>query len=279
MRTLVVFAFALVGCTPETSIRPDTKARTPIQAVSCASVTPTVTVMTFGLAYSPDPTTVAAGSIVQFVMAPQHNVTSSSPGLAVGFGATTCLEFPEPGTYTFECASHKFTGTVIVTDGPEVPEGPGAKLVCPSSGRNAFDTYGVAAFVAVNEEIFTLVLADLDANGTTNLGDSFTKIGTGIPPSTSDDLATFKGKLAAFLVWAYGGPASITYTDGKPYVGPQDMVIAHTGLGITSAQYDFFVANIIVPALTNKGVTGDDLAMCFAPVVTAPTFKATMVGK
>jgi len=64
------------------------------------------------------------------------------------FGATMCLEFPDPGTFTFSCTVHKFAGTVIVTDGATVPESPGAALVCPSSatGGNAFETYGAAAF-------------------------------------------------------------------------------------------------------------------------------------
>jgi len=63
---------------------------------------------------------------------------------------------------------------------------PGAALKCTSSGKDAFDTYGAAAFVAVNEAIVANVFAELGANGTVNLGDSFTKIGTGVPPSTTD---------------------------------------------------------------------------------------------
>jgi hypothetical protein len=171
-------------------------------------------------------------------------------------------------------------------DGASETTGPGASLKCQSSGKNAFETYGSAGFVAVNEEIFTLVTAEITANGTTNLGDSFGKVGTGVPASASDDLPTFKGKLAAFLVFAYGGPTKITYTDGKTYDGPQDMVEAHTGLGITSAQYDYFVTNIIVPALIGKGVKHgagtaadpDDVASCFAPIVTNAAFKASIVG-
>lgn len=156
--------------------------------------------------------------------------------------------------------------------------GPGASLRCTSSNKNAWDTYGASAFVAVNESIFSHVQSEITANGTTNLGDSFTKIGSGNPPSTSDDLATFKGNLAAFLVYAYGGPTSITYTDGKTYNGPQDMVAAHTGLNITSAQYDYFIANVVVPALTDNGVPSGDVSSCFAPVVTDPAFKASIVG-
>lgn len=158
------------------------------------------------------------------------------------------------------------------------PTGPGAKLAC-AGGKDAWDTFGVAAFVAVNESIFTNVGSESTAHGTTNLGDSFTKIGSNNPPSTKDNAATFKGNLAAFLVYAFGGPASITYTDSKTYAGPQDMVQAHTGLNITSSQYDYFVSMIVVPALTTNGVTSADVTNCFAPVVTDAAFKASIVGK
>ena len=159
-----------------------------------------------------------------------------------------------------------------------VTKGPGAALKCTSSGKNAFDTYGTSAFVAVNEAIFSNVTGEVTANGSTNLGDSFTKIGSGMPASTAHDAPTFKGNLAAFLVYAYGGPSSITYTDGKSYSGPQDMVSAHAGLGITSDQYDYFIANVVVPALTDSGVSTDDVSSCFAPIVTDAAFKASIVG-
>jgi hypothetical protein len=65
------------------------------------------------------------------------------------------------------------------------------------------------------------------------------------------------------------------------------MVAAHTGLGITSAQFDYFIGNIVVPALTNSGVKHgvggaadpNDITTCFAPVVTDAAFKASIVGK
>ncbi len=63
------------------------------------------------------------------------------------------------------------------------------------------------------------------------------------------------------------------------YNGPQNMVEAHTGLAITSAQYDYFIASIVVPALTTSGVPSTDVSSCFAPVVTDATFKASIVGK
>ncbi len=155
-----------------------------------------------------------------------------------------------------------------------VAKGPGAALKCTSSGKNAFDTYGAEAFVAVNEQIFSNVVAELGANGTSNVGTSFNE-----PAADPARLAMFKGNLAAFLVFAYGGPASITYTDGKTYKGPQDMEKEHEGMAITNDQYDYFVSNIIVPALTGKGVKGDDVSSCFAPVVTDASFKASIVGK
>ena len=154
-------------------------------------------------------------------------------------------------------------------------KGPGAALKCTSSGKNAWQTYGAAAFVAVNESIFELVLADSSGK----LGDSFSKIGSGAPPSTADDAPTFKGKLAAFLVYAYGGPTSIEYADGKTYSGLQNMAAAHAGLAITSDQYDYFIMNQVVPALTMNGVPGADVSSCFAPVVTDPAFVASIVGK
>jgi hypothetical protein len=167
------------------------------------------------------------------------------------------------------------------TDSPDKPaggQGPGAAFKCASSGMDAWDTYGADAFVAVNKSIFANVGSEVTAHGSTNVGDSFTKIGTGNPPATSDSAATFEGKLAAFLVYAYGGPTSITYTDGKTYSGLQDMVTEHTGLGITSDQYDYFIANIVVPALTANGVPMNDVSSCFAPVVTDAAFKASIVG-
>jgi hypothetical protein len=159
--------------------------------------------------------------------------------------------------------------------GSSTPKGPGASLRCASSGKNAFDTYGSINFVAVNKKVFELVGAELQAHATTNLGDSFNKIGQ----DGRDDGPTFEGRLAAFLVFVYGGPDHITYTDGIDYDGVQDMADEHAGLAITSAQYDYFIANIVVPALTESGVPMDDVTSCFAGPVTDASFKASIVGK
>jgi hypothetical protein len=167
------------------------------------------------------------------------------------------------------------------------PEGPGARLACQSSGKNAYQTYGAPALFAITKAVFANVGAEVSAHGEANLGGSIPQVGTGTLPSNHDDGKTFEGKVAAYFVWAYGGPADVTYTDGVVYRGPQDMTAAHVGMNITSAQYDYFVASIVAPALKSVGVkhgTGgaddpDDISSCFAPVVTAPAYKASMIGK
>lgn len=162
------------------------------------------------------------------------------------------------------------TVTACGGDDDPVATGPGAALKCTTSNKNAWETYGVNAFVAVNEKIFELVTAELTANGDANVGGSFAAV---------TDFPTFKGRLAAFLVFVYGGPTEITYTDGKTYEGVQDMQAVHAGMAITSAQYDYFIANVVVPALTTSGVPMDDVSSCFAPPVVDATFKASIVGQ
>jgi hypothetical protein len=195
-----------------------------------------------------------------------HVVASSAFALLV---ATGCSSSSSAGDTTDVDSGGADTGAQL---------GPGAAYKCTSSGKDAWDTYGATAFVAVNESIFTNVGTVSADSGTTELGDSFTKIGSGDPPSTSDPLATFKGKLAAFLVYAYGGPTSIMYTDGVTYSGLQDMTVAHTGLAITMDQYNAFLTDVIIPALTSNGVPMGDVTSCFAPVVSDPAFVATIVG-
>lgn len=167
------------------------------------------------------------------------------------------------------------------------PRGPGAGLACQSTGKNAFETYGQPAFFAITKAVLSNVGAEMAAHGEANLGDSIPKLGTGVNPATVDKLAVFEAKVAAYFVWAYGGPTEITYTDGAVYRGPQDMTAAHAGLNITSAQYDYFATSIVVPALISVGIKHgaggpkdpDDISSCFAPVVTDAAYKASMVGK
>jgi hypothetical protein len=167
------------------------------------------------------------------------------------------------------------------------PPGPGARLSCQSSGKNAFETYGAPAFFAITKAIIANVGAEMSAHGEANLGGSIAKIGTGETPAFADKLPVFEGRVAAYFVWAYGGPADVEYTDGVVYHGPQDMTAAHAGMNITSAQYDYFATAIVVPALARVGVKHgvgtpadpDDISSCFAPVVADPGYKASMVGK
>jgi hypothetical protein len=162
--------------------------------------------------------------------------------------------------------------------------GPGATLVCETSGKNAFLTYGATKLVEINEAIFANVGTELAINGATNLGTSLELV-TDMSTPSMDSSAVFKAKLGAFLVWAYGGPSSFQYTDGVMYDGIQDMVAAHKGLAITQAQYDYFLGMIIAPALASSGIangTGDgdnDVVSCFAPVLTNPTFVASIVNQ
>lgn len=159
--------------------------------------------------------------------------------------------------------------------------GPGAQLLCKSSGKNAWETYGASGFVAVNKAIFANVTAELatDAGDAgAGLGPTLGEVGSGSVPALDDPSATFEGKLAAFLVFAYGGPSSIQYTDGITYSGLQDMVKAHQGLDITPSQYSYFITNDVVPALTQSGVKTEDVSSCFAPLVLSTTFMQQIVG-
>lgn len=138
-------------------------------------------------------------------------------------------------------------------DGEEPPPGE-----CSSE---MFGKYGQAGFEAVNANILENI-GTVSAMNPSPIGDSF----KGLDPA---DVARIEANLLDFLVFVYGGPNN--------YEG-ESMEDAHIGLGITSAQYDAFVGMVIVPALQDAGVAADDITECFAPPVTDPDFKATMVG-
>ena len=80
----------------------------------------------------------------------------------------------------------------------------------------------------------------------------------------------FKASLAAFISDAYK-------CSSGSYTGPT-MEEAHTGLGITQAEYDAFIS-LIVEVLTGAGVPDSDINLCFAPVLVDPAFAATIIGK
>jgi hypothetical protein len=124
-----------------------------------------------------------------------------------------------------------------------------------------YDTYGDAAFEAVADSI----IAGSVAAPTSEVGTSLQYLAE----EGEARVQEFRTNLIDFLVLVYGGP--------DEYAGP-DMVTAHADLGITSAQYDYFVVNVIVPALADNGVPQEDIDNCFAPPVVDPAFKARIVA-
>ncbi|MCU0701272.1 MAG: hypothetical protein MUC96_32580 [Myxococcaceae bacterium] len=123
--------------------------------------------------------------------------------------------------------------------------GGGAAAPCSSM---MYAKYGMAAFTAVNNSIITKAVAAPTAS-----------VGTSFQGLSQQQAATLTTNLGAFLVVAYGGP--------NTYQG-KTMLAAHQGLNITEAQYDYFISNVVVPALSENGVPTADIMNCFAPPVT-----------
>ena len=143
----------------------------------------------------------------------------------------------------------------------------------PACSSQMYSLYGDDGFSQVNDAIINNVVAEDKANGIANLGDSFR---THVLAATGadDPPAMFAPHLLGFLKVAYGAPES------ELGGANADMVSAHKGLAITSAQYDYFVSNIVVPALNQVLTEGnDDIGSCFAPVLTNSCFKASVVGQ
>lgn len=127
--------------------------------------------------------------------------------------------------------------------------------------KDMFKKYGEAAFLKVNDAI---IKKAVDAPED-KIGKTFKALA-----KKPKDAERVKKNLAAFLVKVYGGPDNYK---GKP------MEAAHAKMKITSEQYDFFIQNVVVPALKENGVSEDDITHCFAPPVTDEKFKASIVGK
>ena len=125
-----------------------------------------------------------------------------------------------------------------------------------------FEKYGTTAFLAVNNSIIDYAVAA----PTSSVGTSFQDLAA----AGTTRVEEFRGNLANFLVFVYGGPNN--------YQGPS-MEDAHEGLAITSDQYDYFVTSVIVPALTDNGVPMEDINNCFAPPVLDADFKASIVNQ
>lgn len=135
----------------------------------------------------------------------------------------------------------------------------------PAAGEcsaDMFAKYGQAGFEAVNAEILANI-GTVSAMNPSPIGDSFKGL-------AADDVARVEANLLDFLIFVYGGPNN--------YQG-ETMEESHTGLDITSEQYDAFVAMVVVPALQKVGVSGDDITNCFAPPVTDADFKASMLNR
>jgi len=125
-----------------------------------------------------------------------------------------------------------------------------------------FAKYGTDAFLAVNDSIIEKSVAA----PTSAVGTSFQDLAA----AGADRVEEFRANLAAFLVFVYGGPNN--------YQGPT-MEEAHEGLAITSEQYDYFIASVVVPALVDNGVPMSDIQDCFAPPVVDQAFKNSIIDR
>ena len=160
--------------------------------------------------------------------------------------------------FTSACGSDK-TATSTVTC--ETPDPPGASPAPNPKTSTMYTKYG-AGFVAVRDSIVTKALAA----PTASIGTSFQTLAQ----SSSTKVETFKKNLADFLIKVYSGGTTDNYTGTS-------MQVAHANLKITGAQYDYFITSVVVPALTDNGVTDEEDLAAFAAPVTDPAFKASIV--
>ncbi|HEY5923031.1 MAG TPA: plastocyanin/azurin family copper-binding protein [Kofleriaceae bacterium] len=91
-----------------------------VVGVTCPSTPDAeITISSGGGAYMPMATMVPVNAVVRFTMTATHDakpntLTTTDPGLVVGFGETKCLKFTATGTFGFFCSAHSFAGTVTV---------------------------------------------------------------------------------------------------------------------------------------------------------------------
>lgn len=123
MKNYVLPALVLAACggggstpTPDAPTQSSNK----VVTVTCPT-TPDAMVTSSNTAssYTPASQTVPVNAVVKFVMPSAHNaapntLTTTDPGLSVGFGETKCLKFTQAGTFGFFCTAHSFTGTITV---------------------------------------------------------------------------------------------------------------------------------------------------------------------
>ena len=127
MTRLVLAALLLAACggddggggTADATMT-DTGSTNKVVSVTCPGTADAeVTISTGGGAYMPMATTVPVNAVVRFTMTATHDakpntLTTTDPGLVVGFGETKCLKFTATGTFGFFCSAHSFAGTITV---------------------------------------------------------------------------------------------------------------------------------------------------------------------
>jgi plastocyanin len=126
MTRLAAAALLLIACggdggggTPDAAKMPDANANKVLTVTCPTTPDATITVSAGGGAFMPMATTVPVNAVIKFAMTPTHDakpntLTTTDPGIQVGFGETKCLKFTATGTFGFFCTAHSFAGTVTV---------------------------------------------------------------------------------------------------------------------------------------------------------------------
>ena len=160
---------------------------------------------------------------------------------------------------TILCACALAATLALTGCGGDSEPGGDASASCTNT---MYDTYGQTGFEAVVEKILVNI-GTVSAMNPSPIGDSF----KGLTPT---QVAAVENDLLDFLIFVYGGPNNY---------GGRSMEAAHAGLNITQAEYDAFVSMVIVPALSDSGVTEAHITECFAPPVVDAAFVASIVGR
>lgn len=145
----------------------------------------------------------------------------------------------------------RFIGILMVLNGCTTA----SSNICGSTGRSAYDSYK-DTIPNIIGDIVKASGAETAKGANSGIGGSFAVIGT--PGHRTGEEAV--GNISAFLIRGWGGPDN--------YKGAT-LKASHEKLAITSAQYDFFVDKIFVPAILANGVPAQDIA-CFLGPVTGP---------
>ncbi len=87
--------------------------------ITCTSTSAATVTTSNGVdRYSPEMSTITQGQVVKFSMSPDHNVAprdaTSDQNLKVGYGRELCFRFTKTGTFSFQCTTHSFRGSITV---------------------------------------------------------------------------------------------------------------------------------------------------------------------